>query len=154
MAELRALLEKNGFKNVRTLLASGNVVLDDPQKKVSEIGSILEDHFGFVVPHIHFAFDDIRKILSEDPFSKIAVTKQTRLYITFLPEGVSPSGDNRDLFKSEGYTILSAQSRFVFSVLDLDKLGSVDAMLILEKRYGKGITTRNFNTIKKIAALT
>jgi uncharacterized protein (DUF1697 family) len=38
----------------------------------------------------------------------------------------------------------------ICSVLDLSKTGTVDAMKVLEKEYGRNITTRNWNTILKL----
>ena len=49
------------------------------------------------------------------------------------------------------YRILSRTDREVFSVLTLTEgARSVDAMTILEKEYGKAVTTRNWNTLLKL----
>jgi uncharacterized protein (DUF1697 family) len=52
-----------------------------------------------------------------------------------------------------GYVIRAVQPGHVVSVLDLDKGGTIDAMAILEKEFGKQITTRNWNTVEKIHKL-
>ena len=39
----------------------------------------------------------------------------------------------------------------MFSVLDLSEAKTTKAMEVLEKFYGKDITTRNWNTIERIA---
>jgi uncharacterized protein (DUF1697 family) len=154
MADLRKLFEKNGFRNVKTLLASGNVVLDDPENKVSQAGKIIEEHFGFTVPSMFFPFSDIVSISEENPFSEITVNEKIRLYVTFLPKDAEHYDPEKHLYKKEGYEIIGGNGRFIYSVLNLEIMGSVDAMSILEKTHGKGITTRNFNTLKKIAALS
>jgi uncharacterized protein (DUF1697 family) len=43
MADLRALMEKRGFKNVRTLLNSGNVVFTADGRREEEIARVIEE---------------------------------------------------------------------------------------------------------------
>ena len=51
--------------------------------------------------------------------------------------------------------ILSRTDREVFSVMLVNEQGgrTVDLMAVLEKEYGKSVTTRNWNTIQKAATL-
>ncbi len=51
------------------------------------------------------------------------------------------------------FQILSVKDRMVYSVLDVSQTKSTDAMNVLEKIFGKQITTRNWNTLLKIVAL-
>lgn len=56
MAELRELLSKSGFENVRTYIQSGNIILqsseDNPLKIERVIQQSMQSHFGFDVPVI------------------------------------------------------------------------------------------------------
>ncbi len=157
MATLRETLEKRGFQNVKTLLNTGNVVFEAEQEDENALAEKLAAHlqstFGFPVPVIIRTADEIGKLVAANPFEKINVTKKTRLYATFLPD-VPESNLSIPYTSLDGaYQIISILKNTVFSVLDLDKSGSVDAMKILEKEFGKNITTRNWNTVLKIGQM-
>lgn len=155
MADLKKTFEKMGFKNIRTILNTGNVLFDATSGNIEELASGiaagLEKAFGLSVPVIVRSFDDIGKVIKAEPFSKVKITPDTRLYVTFLPGKpksrlvvpyASPDGS---------FEIISLANDTIFSVLDLSRSQTTDAMNILEKEYGRNITTRNWNTVKKIA---
>ena len=51
------------------------------------------------------------------------------------------------------YRILQVSDSEVCSVLTLtERSRTVDSMKILQKEFGKGITTRNWNTVNKLLA--
>jgi uncharacterized protein (DUF1697 family) len=157
MAALRETLEKMGFQQVKTLLNTGNISFEaekqDEKGLAAKIATQLEKTFGFPVPVIIRKADEIGKVVAANPFEKINVTKATRLYVSFLPD-VSKSKLTIPYTSSdESFTIISVMGQTVFSVLNLDKSGTVDAMKILEKEFGKNITTRNWNTVVKITQM-
>ncbi len=157
MAELKKVLEKIGLKNVKTLLASGNVVFEADSDKIDElqslISSAIEKAFKFPVPVLLRSFTDIQKIIALDPFKNITVTPQTRLYVTFLTKKVQDKASSNFVSKDKSFKIHSKTKSEVFSVLDLSITGTPEAMSALEKEFGKEVTTRNWNTILKLAAL-
>jgi len=157
MAELKKILEKIGLKNVKTLLASGNVVFEADSNKIDElhasISSAIEKAFKFPVPVLLRSFPDIQKLIYLDPFKKITVTPQTRLYVTFFSEKVKDKASSNYVSADNSFKILSKTKSEVFSVLDLSVTGTPEAMGALEKEFGKEVTTRNWNTILKIASL-
>ena len=157
MAELKKVLEKIGLKNVKTLLASGNVVFEADSDKIDElqdsISSAIEKAFKFPVPVLLRSFTDIQKIIALDPFKNITITPQTRLYVTFLTKKVQDKASSNFVSKDKSFNILSKTKSEVFSVLDLSITGTPEAMSALEKEFGKEVTTRNWNTILKLASL-
>jgi uncharacterized protein (DUF1697 family) len=158
MAFLKDVLENAGFKNVRTILASGNVVFEadeiDPTKLTLNLNVLLTASFGFEIKNIVRTIDEIQKLVNSDPFKEIAVTPATRLYITFLTEPVNSNVHIQYESEDKDFRILRATEREVVSVKTLtEKSGTTDAMQILTKLYGKNITTRNWNTILKIAVI-
>lgn len=158
MARLKQMLEELGYQQVVTLLNSGNVVFTTEKRSSkalrTEIENKLEETFGFPVHTILLSHTAITALVSSDPFNAIPVTKDTRLYVTFLSE--KPSSTLKLPYTSEdnSFRILSVTSSEICSVLDLSLgKGTTDAMQILERAFGRQITTRNWNTIQKIAAL-
>ncbi|CAN5199439.1 DUF1697 domain-containing protein [soil metagenome] len=158
MAELKKMLESMGFENVRTLLNSGNVVFDATQRNINDIRKNIEKEleaiFGFPIDTIIRKMIEIEKLIDADPFKGIEVTSQTRLYVTFLSD--IPTSTLKIPYESPGgdYKILNVSNNEIISFLTLSPTNkTVDAMNILEKEFGKKITTRNWNTVKKIVAL-
>ncbi len=163
MAELKKVLEKSGLINVKTLLASGNVVFShrdgfpESNSNILQlqtlIPSIIEKEFGFPVPALLRTHKEIEKIIELNPFKEIKVTPQIRLYVTFLSENSKDKSSITYISPDKSFKIISSFDRTVFSILDLSISNTPEAMNMLEKIYGKNITTRNWNTILKIANL-
>ncbi len=157
MADLRQALEKGGFYNPKTLLASGNVVFESTQHDIDEITlkftSILQENFSFPIPLLIYPFRYIEEMVTLDPFNHIEVTKETRRYVTFLSPETKGALKLPYSNKDQSFQIMTAFKNAIFSVLILGKTNSLDAMNILEKTYGKLITTRNWNTVIKIYKL-
>lgn len=158
MADLKKVLETMGYKNVKTLLASGNVLFDSSEKKPAtlrkDIEAALEKKFGFTVPTIIRTKDEIEKLIKTDPFAGIKVTPETRLYITFRGEPIKKHSIKIPYKDPEfEYQITKVTDGEVCSYLTVSgDRGSVDAMGILEKEFSKNVTTRNWNTVLKLVA--
>src|SRR6187402_2248804 len=90
MAQLKATLEGMGFTDVRTLLASGNVILTAKKENISaltkRIAAALEKEFGFTIPVLVREMSRLEEMFASEPFKGITVTKDIRLYVTFLSE--------------------------------------------------------------------
>lgn len=84
MADLRALCADLGFTDVRTYIASGNVVCSSPQRSAAAVQTTLErglrSQFGFDVPVIVRTPRQLQKVVDDLPF---ADTQQ--VHVSFLP---------------------------------------------------------------------
>lgn len=158
MADLRRAFDSWGFTDVKTLLASGNVAFCADETRCDALaGSIeagIESAFGFEVGVIVRTMASIRDLVSANPFRDIDVTPSTRLYVTFLspdsPRGLKAPYESPAM----DFKILEASAQEVCSVLTLGARGRTPkSMEILEKGFGKRITTRNWNTIVKVSNL-
>lgn len=158
MAELKKMFAGMGFENVQTLLNSGNVVFDGKKEKelvlIQKIGKQLESTFGFTVNVMLRSAEEIQQLLALAPFKNTEVDKNTRLYVTFLTEKPSSVLELPYSSPENDFSILQKTDREIFSVLNIKTARSVDAMAFLEKEFGKNVTTRNWNTLVKIAGLT
>jgi uncharacterized protein (DUF1697 family) len=155
MEPLRKTLERAGFEDVKTLLASGNLVFNahgSPSALLAKIEGGIKKDFGMDVHVILRSKRQIEDLIKSDPFKGVKVTPKTRLYITFLSKPAKSKV--RIPYKSldGSYKIIDLNKGGIASVLTLTAdAGTVDAMEILEKEFGKDITTRNWNTIQKVA---
>jgi uncharacterized protein (DUF1697 family) len=155
MKELSLLLNTLGCKNVQTLLNSGNVIFESEEKNAKQLETLLdqklEQHFGFAISVIVRKADEVLALYQSEPFNDIELTSDIRLYITFLKEQTET--EIALPWKSEDgtFTILELNQGIIISVLDLSRSKTPKGMEALEKLFGKNITTRNWNTIVKIA---
>lgn len=76
MADLRALVESLGFKDVQTLLNSGNVVFDasrpNPKRIAATIEAAIEKRCGFTVAVIVMTAADLHAAIEENPIPHAA----------------------------------------------------------------------------------
>ena len=153
-AELLAAYEAMGFANVRTLLASGNVIFDaetPPEQKLLEAG--FAARFGFESGTVLRSQEELRALIANDPFEGRVEDHDTKLYVTFLAAPMAtPQLMPREV---EGdYRVVKATDRelciLAFRKPD-GRYGS--GMELLWKWLGKKQlwTSRNWNTVVKAA---
>ncbi len=154
MLELKKEFEKLGFKNIITLLNSGNILFDtvssDIEKLEETVAIHLEKYFDFPIPTIIRKSEMIIELLHNKPFKTIKVTKDIRLYVSFLKENREPHLKLPWISSDNSYQILDYNDKTIYSVLDLSLSKTPKAMKVIEQFYGKNITTRNWNTIERI----
>jgi len=155
MPQLKATLEEIGFTDVKTLLASGNAMFSAKKENIAaltkRIATALEKEFGFTIPVLMREMPRLEEMFAAEPFKGITVTKDIRLYVTFLSEVPKTKLKIPYTSDDKALRILKLEDDALYSVLDLSKgSGTIDAMAIIEKEFGKLVTTRNWNTIEKM----
>jgi uncharacterized protein (DUF1697 family) len=155
MPELKKAFESMRFKNVRTLLASGNVVFEARPASTKTLTAVIEkklrETFEQEIEVLIRTMDELLTLGKNNPFKDVSVTKQTRLYVTFISE--QPKGTLKIPCTPPGHTfsILQSSEGEVFTILTISpRSGTTDFMAVLEKEFGRRITTRNWNTILRI----
>lgn len=156
MANLRKVLEDMSFQKVVTLLNSGNVIFETqsslPKDLSARVAERLEKVFQFPVPTIVIGADSILELLKDDPFKDEILSKESRGYVSFLQNKPNTSLQLPWISEDTSLKILHANDKLICSYLDLSKTKTPEAMNVLEKLYGKQMTTRNWNTIMRIGA--
>ena len=154
MVDLKATLKQLGYTDIITILNSGNVIFDAPIQDVKDIEknmeTRLESTFGFPVPTCAREASYIVRFHESDPFKNIPVTKDIRLYVSFLKETTASDITIPYSSLDNSYRIIEKREKAILSVLDLSISKTPKAMGLLEKTYGKDITTRNWKTIERI----
>lgn len=154
MAELRKELEKLNLENVETILNSGNIVFDATTDNLENLETQVSEHlekaFGFSIPTILLRSELIYQLLENAPFKDIELTKETRLYVSFLKKDTDNNIKLPWSSVDNSFNILDKTGKIISSVLDLSISNTPKGMAVLEKNFGKDITTRNWNTIKRI----
>jgi len=88
MVKLKAIFESAGYKNVVTFIQSGNVLFDsttsDTEILRTKIEKMLTESLGYDVPTIIRSAQEMKKIVSKNPFADEHVEKKTKYYVMFL----------------------------------------------------------------------
>jgi len=155
MTEVVKAFEKAGFQKIKTLLASGNVLFEaaetDAPALTLKIEAQLKKTFGHDIGVILRSIGEIRKTVAADPFAGVEAGPDCKLYVTFLDQ--KSSGKFKTPYESpeKDFRVLSAVGREIFCVTWPTAGGRFgDFTRVVEKEFGKKITTRNWNTVMKI----
>jgi uncharacterized protein (DUF1697 family) len=155
MEDLKRAFASLGFANIRTVLASGNVVFETSEKNpavfTAKIEQKLKTRFGFDVTVIVRTAEQIQALVASKPFKKTKVTPQTRLHVTFLPPSVDGGLKVSERLKGPGFETVRVSEGELCSVVEVSANGGTsDLMKVLEKQFGRKITTRTWNTVERI----
>ena len=157
MEALRDIFEGLGLQNVKTVLASGNVVFDSKESGGNNLETALEKELetklGYKVAVIVLSLPEIRQLVESRPFEGISVNPQTRLYITFTKSKQAAGGLLPYSDAAKGFIILGEYHGIIRSTVDLNSGMTPDLMSALDKKFGKANTTRNWSTIEKVFSM-
>jgi uncharacterized protein (DUF1697 family) len=150
MAGLKKAFEKAGFDDVRTVLGSGNVVFRTTSRSLPAIEAraevFLRKHLGRTFMTIVRRIDALQTLLASEPYRGISLKPGSKRIVTFLrraaPKTALPPG-------RDGARICAVRGLEVFSAYIATSKGPV-FMALLEKTFGKNITTRTWDTVVKI----
>ncbi len=151
MAELKATLTGLGYQQVRTLLASGNVVVEAAKTTAAKLEGRLEGdlktRFGLSTDVIVRDPEEWEAIIAANPFHKEAQSHPSRLLMMALKE--TPSAEARAFLKAwQGPELVHVVDRAAFIFFGE---GMAESKLNLTK-LGVG-TARNWNTVLKLKAM-
>lgn len=155
MADLRKEMERLNCENVVTLLNTGNIIFEAKSDEIRNLEKMISAHlekvFGFPIPVIIRTSEAILKMLTNDPFQVIPViTKDIRLYVSLLRKAPTAALQLPWTSENQAFQIINISANTIFSVLDLSVTKTPKGMENLERYFGKDITTRNWNTIKRV----
>jgi uncharacterized protein (DUF1697 family) len=153
MPDVKKAFEGAGFEDVRTLLSSGNVVFDARKAKEATLArraeAAMKEHLGKSFMAFVRSIDHLRALLDADPFAALRVAPDAKRIVTFLH--APPAKDPDYPITLPGAHILGRRGTEVVSAYVPSDQGPV-FMTLLEKTFGKDITTRTWDTVKKASA--
>lgn len=152
MPQLRESFAAAGFGDVRTLLSSGNVVFVARDAPWPELERRAEEAMaatmGRSFPTIVRSADHVRALVASDPFAEFGLPATAKRIVTFLhrpPDRAVALPVERD-----GARILKLVGAEAFSAYEPTPKGPV-FMTLLERTFGKEITTRTLATVERCA---
>jgi uncharacterized protein (DUF1697 family) len=152
MAEVTKAFEEAGFTNVRTILASGNVLLEsrsgvDAVRKKAE--SALRDAFGYDAWVLAYDIETVRAVSDNFPFTR--EVEDHHSYVTFVTDK-KVLDELAALGKEAGVNEKIKRGKGVI-YWQVPKTGTLDTTIgktMGKKRYKSSTTTRNLRTIDKV----
>jgi uncharacterized protein (DUF1697 family) len=155
MADLAAALQQVGFSDVRTVLASGNVILStdrlEPSGIAESVATVIDERFGFDVAVIVVALPVVRTAVEEYPFPR---ADDRHAYVVFADadEALADLVDVAAEVDSAEERIRPGEGVVYW---DVEKGRTLDSPF--GKRFGRwqrsgAVTTRNINTLEKVLA--
>jgi len=130
--KLCAVFEACGFANVKSVIASGNIIFESSSRSRAALEAKIEKallaKLDFDKPVMIRSEADLEKMVASDPFKGAPHSRERYLIVTFMKKAPFE----------------------VFNSLDLAAPNTPEFMKGLEKKYGKDITTRTWKTILRI----
>ncbi|MCX2930662.1 DUF1697 domain-containing protein [Mycobacterium sp. CVI_P3] len=152
MADVAAALTATGFDNVRTVLASGNVVLDARGSASSvrtKAEAALRDSFGYEAWVLVYELDAVRAVAAGYPFEPEVDGHHS--YVTFVSDAkvldelaslAGEAGPEEKIARGDGV--------LYWQVPKASTLDSTIGKTMGKKRYKSSTTTRNLRTLAKL----
>jgi uncharacterized protein (DUF1697 family) len=151
MAELKQCLETAGFGAVKTVLASGNVVFDSRAASRGslerKIEAAMRKSLGRVFATTVRSIEELAALQAADPFKSFTLPAQAKRIVTLLH--AEPTRKVKLPIELDGAQILCVKVTEVFSAYVPSAKGPV-FMALIEKTFGKDLTTRTWDTIGKV----
>jgi uncharacterized protein (DUF1697 family) len=154
MPDLKRCFEAAGFLQVRTLRSSGNVVFSTARASTSRalerrIEAAMREHLGQSFLTLLRPVAALQSMLRADPFRKIKLSADSKRVITFLRQ--KPNSRIALPLEYRDARILSVRGTEVFSTYVPGPHGPA-FMSLIERTFGKEVTTRTWEAVSKAAA--
>lgn len=155
MADLRALVESLGYREVRTLLNSGNVVFTgaraEPAKAAERIEKGMVAELGVSARVIVLTAQKLADVVAENPLLKIA-SDPSRLLVAVFEDAANGKMLKPIAKEDWGQETLAVGKRaaYLWCPNGIAESRVVEAV---NKRLGESVTARNWATMLKIQTM-
>jgi uncharacterized protein (DUF1697 family) len=153
MPELKQCFEAAGFSDIKTVLSSGNVVFTAHDTSESALEhkaeTAMQNILGRSFPTIVRSVKALQALLASDPYANFPLPPAAKRVVTFLR--THPDTLPQLPLEREGAHILAIVEREVFTAYVVSPRGPV-FMALIEKTFGKDVTTRTWDTVRKCAS--
>ena len=157
MADLRALVARLGFADVRTLLQSGNLVFRSDRRSPAQLERVLEaettQRLGLEAAYFVRTAGEWHAVVARNPFRAEAARDPARLAVMVLKDAPAARAVAALRAAITGREAVRAAGRHLYAVYP-DGMGrSRLTHTLIEKLLGTRATGRNWNTVRKLAEL-
>jgi uncharacterized protein (DUF1697 family) len=157
MSDLRAMLEKVGCEEPKTVVLSGNVVFKSAIGSAAKVEQLLEaastKHLGVTTDYFVRTSSEWQAMIAANPFPAAARTDPGHLVMMCLRDAPSPAQVKALQAAIKGPEMVKAKGKQAYFVYP-DGIGrSKLTIKVIEKALGTTGTARNWNTVLKLGEL-
>ncbi len=156
MAALKSCLEQQGFAGVKTLIASGNVVFETPEREApklrNQIETALSKTFGYDCRIVLRSASQLGRTLADAP-KEWNKRKDLRCNIVFLREPLTADEASTHFKLAPGIDFMKAGRGVLYCSTLLSGVKQSRFTRIIGTPIYRQMTIRNYNTSRKIYAL-
>ncbi|HZM64335.1 MAG TPA: DUF1697 domain-containing protein [Candidatus Saccharimonadales bacterium] len=152
MEALRGLFEDAGYKDVQTVLATGNVIFEsseDRQKIIHTVQQEFDKKYGYKTIVVLYSKQELQKLLKAVPFKGMTKTIETSQQVSFVAKEAELPFTLPFSRPEKGYTILEKIGNVLCSTVDLSGKTRPDILALLDRVFGGNVTTRNWQTVER-----
>ena len=156
MTNLKAAFERAGCRNVRTFIASGNVLFEAPAKLPAalrtRIARELVTLFGKEPGVCYRTLEELEALIGAAPFGGLAENKSLKLYVAFMDRVPASVPELPIVVDKELVEITSIRAADMLIVSRRKPNGMYGFPTACVEGLGVRATSRNWNTVTKVAA--
>lgn len=155
VAEQRAMAEEMGLKNPRTLLASGNLVVESdrpPARLEDEVETAMERRFGLKIAAMVRTPDQWAELVAANPFPDEAAAHPSRILAMVMKTGIREGALEACRALAEGGERVEAAGDVLWFWFPNGQGQSGIFRRATPRLLGMG-TGRNWNTVLKLAEM-
>lgn len=154
MDGLRQLFESLGFSDVKTYIASGNIVFTTGKAEPAALETLIEDTLlnalGFPVTTFIRTPAELAAAAARQPFAAELFERAAAFNVAFLKSPASPAAIEKLAGMENEIDTFHVKGREVYWLCQVLQSQSKFSNAALEKILGQPATMRNVNTIKKM----
>lgn len=155
MADLRRVVEGLGYRDVATLLNSGNVVFGAPGSRAADPGPRIEralaEQLGLASRVTALTAAELATVLAENPLAEVA-DNPSRLLVAVLAEPALRARLEPLAKQDWAPEVLAVGSRAAYLWMP-DGITDSRVAKALDRALGDGHTARNWSTMQKLRGL-
>jgi uncharacterized protein (DUF1697 family) len=156
MTDLKAAFERAGCRNVRTFIASGNVLFEAPVRLPAALRTRLAKELAAVCgkePGVCYrTLDELEALIAAAPFGKLVADKSVKLYVAFTDRVPANVPKLPIVVQKELVEITSVRAADMLIVSRRKPNGMYGFPNACVEELGVMATTRNWNTVTRVAA--
>ncbi|MCF6136534.1 DUF1697 domain-containing protein [Pseudalkalibacillus berkeleyi] len=158
MDRLKEIFSSIGFEQVRTYIQSGNVIFEtrplETSELIQQIESQLKEALEFEVPVIVKTAEEWKTAIGANPFDVDLLKEDEKLHVSFLAEKPSTEAVEKLLSVESDIDDFQIEGKTAYIVCRKGYKKTVFSNTFIEKKLKVAATTRNWNSVMKIAEMS
>ena len=155
MEYLRTVFEAEGFENIQTFVASGNVVFDGDAEDTAGLERVIEDMLvdalGYDVPTFIRTDAEVRAIARHKPFMPGTLKSAVALNVALFKEALNAKATRAIMALKSGNDDFHIRGREIYWLSRTKQSKSPISNAVFEAAVGRPSTMRGINTIQQLA---